>query len=104
MIDTVPAEGTSSIVVRVYRARKYEALIESFHRDAVLMLSQGFEPAGQHYVEGQWSLAMAIVATILIPIVIGAFMWAYLLTRRPTGVLSVTYLRRAAAGEVAAAI
>jgi hypothetical protein len=95
MIDTVPAEGTSSIVVRVYRADSYEELVDAFHRDAVLLLLQGYEPAAQHYVEGQWSLWRALLATLLIPFLIGLFLWAQMLVQRPTGVLTATYVHRA---------
>jgi hypothetical protein len=92
MIDTVPAEGSSPVFIRVYRADEYEDLVEAFHRDAVLLLAQGYEPVGQHYLEGQWSFWRAVLATILIPGLIGLFMWAQMLVHRPTGVLTVTYL------------
>jgi hypothetical protein len=99
MIDTLPAEGSSVVVIRGYRGGTYPDLVESFHRDAQLMLIQGYEPVGQHYVEGQWSYAMALAATVLLVFIVGVFLWAYLLVKRPTGVLTVTYVRRAASGS-----
>ncbi len=91
---TWPDVGSSPIFIRTYEGGTYEDLIERFHRDAVLLLAQGYEPAGQHYVEGDWPLVMGLIATVLLVVVIGAFLWAYMLLRRPTGRLTVTYVRR----------
>jgi hypothetical protein len=93
---TWPEAGSSPIFIRIYEGGNYGELIEAFRSDAVLLLAQGYEPAGQHYVEGEWPLAMAVVATILLVFVIGAFLWAYLLVKHPNGSLTVTYVYRAA--------
>jgi len=37
---------------------------------------------------------MAVVATVLLPLLIGLFLWAYLLVKRPIGTLTVTYVYR----------
>jgi hypothetical protein len=92
-IDTWPAEGSSPVFIRGYRdGDTYEALIEAFHRDAVLLLAQGYTPLAQHYVEGRWSLWRAFGATLLVPFVIGWFIWAQMLVQRPIGTLTVTYV------------
>ena len=62
-----------------------------------MLFAQGYEPTGQHYVEGEWPLAMAVVATLLLVFVIGAFLWAYLLVKHPSSSLTVTYVHRAVA-------
>lgn len=95
-IDTWPPEGSSPIFIRGYRGKTYEEVIESFHSDSVLLHAQGYEPAGQHYVEGRWSFAMGLLATVTIPLIVGALVWIQMLTSRPTGVLTVTYVQRAA--------
>jgi hypothetical protein len=69
-------------------------LIESFQADAELLLAQGYEPAGEHYIEGEWSLLRAVIATLLIPFFIGALLWAQMLVQHPVGTLTVTYVRR----------
>lgn len=94
MIDTWPPEGGSPIFIRGYRGKTYEDVIEAFHRDTVLLHLQGYEPAGQHYVEGRWGAGAALVATLLIPVLIGVFLWLYMLVAPPTGTLTVTYVRR----------
>lgn len=96
---TWPEEGSSPIFIRGYDGRKYEELIEAYHRDAVLLLAQGYQPAGQHYVEGQWGIAWGLVALLLTPFLVGLIIWVPLLTTRPTGTLTVTYVYRAAAHE-----
>jgi hypothetical protein len=94
-IDTWPADGSSPIFIRGYRGgNSYEALIEAFHADAVLLLAQGYEPSGQHYVEGEWSVSRALVATLLIPFLVGLLFWAQMLVQRPIGTLTVTYVRQ----------
>lgn len=93
---TWPEQGSSPIFIREYGGRNCEELIEAYHRDAVLLLAQGYEPAGQHYVEGQWGIAWGLVALLLTPLLIGLVIWVPLLTTRPTGTLTVTYVYRAA--------
>lgn len=95
--DTWPEQGSSPVFIRQYDGRKYAELVEAFHRDAVLLLAQGYEPTGQHYVEGQWGIAWGILALVLTPFLIGLFIWVPLLTTRPTGTLTVTYVHRTGA-------
>jgi hypothetical protein len=94
-IDTWPPESGGPIFVRGYHGRTYEAIIEAFHTDAVLLLQQGYVPAGQHYVEGKWGFALGLLATVTIPLIVGALVWIQILSSRPMGSLTVTYLRRA---------
>ncbi len=94
---TWPEAGGSPIFIRGYGGRKYEELIGAYHRDAVLLLAQGYEPAGQHYVEGQWGMAWGLLALLLTPILVGLIIWVQILATRPNGTLTVTYVYRAAA-------
>jgi len=96
---TWPEQGGSPVFIRGYGGRKYEELIEAYHRDAVLLLAQGYEPAGQHYVEGQWGIAWGLVALLLTVFLIGLIIWVPILTTRPTGTLTVTYVHRATTHE-----
>ena len=94
---TWPEAGSSLVFIREYGGRKYEQLIEAYHRDAVLLLAQGYQPAGQNYVEGQWGIAWGLVALLLTPLLVGLIIWVPILTTRPTGTLTVTYVYRAVA-------
>jgi hypothetical protein len=40
-------------------------------------------------------LVRAVIATLLMPVMIGILMWGLLLLERPVGTLTVTYVRRA---------
>jgi hypothetical protein len=94
IVGTCPGDAGGPIFIRGYGGGTYEKLIEAYHRDASLLLDQGYEPTGQHYIEGQWGFVMAFVATVTIPLLIGVIVWAYLLVKRPIGTLTVTYVYR----------
>jgi hypothetical protein len=70
-------------------------MIAAFHDDAVLLLQQGYEPACQHYVEGKWGFGLGVLATLTIPLIVGALVWIQILASRPLGTLTVTYVHRA---------
>jgi hypothetical protein len=91
---TWPEDYRGPIAIRGYQGDTYEELIEAFHKDALLMLEQGFEPAGQHYVAGEWTVSRAVAATILLPFLIGFLFWAQMLVHQPIGSLTVTYVHR----------
>jgi hypothetical protein len=95
IIGTWPGDEDSPIFIRGYEGRTYEDLIEAFHEDAVLLLAQGYEPAGQHYIQGEWGFWRMLLATLLIPFFfIGVLLWGQMLVQRPIGVLTVTYVHR----------
>jgi hypothetical protein len=91
---TWPPDYGSPIFIRTYEGRTYEDLVQAFHDDATLLLAQGYEPTGQHYIEGEWSVFRAVVATVLLPFLVGIVLWLQMLLWRPVGTLTVTYVRR----------
>jgi cytochrome b subunit of formate dehydrogenase len=91
---TWPSDYGSPIFIRKYEGRTYEDLIQAFHDDATLLLSEGYEPTGQHYIEGEWSVFRAVVATVLLLFMVGIVLWLQMLLWRPVGTLTVTYVRR----------
>jgi hypothetical protein len=98
IVGTCPEDRGSPIFIRSYGGRYHEDLISAFHADAELLLAQGYEPVGQHYVDGEWSIWRALAATLLLAVFfIGALFWAQMLVQRPVGTLTVTYVRRASA-------
>ena len=97
IVGTWPEEAGGPVFIRGYHDRSYEDLIAAYYEDALLLLRQGYEPVGQHYIEGQTSWTRAVIATLLIPLMVGILMWGLLLLERPVGTLTVTYVRRAAA-------
>jgi hypothetical protein len=96
IVGTWPENAGGPIFIRGYHSRAYEDLIAAFYEDAILLLKQGYEPIGQHYVDGQSGWLRPVIATLLIPFLVGILMWGLLLLERPVGTLTVTYVRRAA--------
>jgi len=91
---TWPEDYGSPIFIRGYEGRTYDDVIQAFHDDAVMLLGEGYEPAGQHYVEGDWSVLRAVLATLLLFFFVGIVLWLQMLLWRPVGTLTVTYVRR----------
>ena len=93
-IETWPATDTSPVLVRRYRGRSDDAVIEEFQRDAAQLFGQGWAPVGQTYVPGQWGLCMVIPAILLVLVLVGILLCLRLLLTRPAGSLIVTYVAR----------
>ncbi len=82
------------VVIRSYKGGSHEELLARFTDDAAELGGRGYEPAGQHYVEGSYSWAEVIVAVLASLLFVGLFLLARMATSRPTGTLTVTYLLR----------
>jgi hypothetical protein len=87
-------EPGDPIIIRGYTAKFYEDLIASYYKEALELHGEGYEPASQHYVDGEWGFWRVALATVLIPFLIGILLWLDMLSRRPVGTLTVTYLLR----------
>ena len=66
-----------------------------FRKDADLMANQGYFPQSQSWAAGSYSFFNFLVALLLCFIVIGLFVFVYMLIVKPNGVLTVTYELRA---------
>ncbi len=81
-----PGDRGNRILVREYGGSNIEA---DFQGDAEALLAEGYEPSGQHYVEGGYGCLACLVGVVLVPL--GVLM---LMGRRPPGTLVVTFVRR----------
>ena len=91
-IETWPDDRGSGIVVRAYTGNSQDAILAAFQRDAELFSRQGYEPAGQHYVEGSYGCGYILIALLMCLFFVGIPVVAYmLLGPRPAGTLVVTY-------------
>jgi hypothetical protein len=59
----------------------------------------GYIPVSQQYVQGQWSSGAFLAALVLCLVLIGFLIFVYMLIVKPEGTLTVTYERRASAGQ-----
>ncbi len=85
---------TNRLLVRTYTGRSYGELLDAFWRDAGDLAAQGYEPAGQHYVAGNWGSLEVGLCVLTIPLLFGIAGIAYMAANRPTGTLAVTYTTR----------
>jgi hypothetical protein len=92
-IGTWPENRGSRVMVRAYRGKSHDEILAAFQRDAELLLVQGFEPAGQHYVAGAYGYWFTVIAVLLILVGIGLLLVAAMLLNPRPGTLVVTYLR-----------
>lgn len=92
MSGSQSTEGT--VLVRTYVGAKLEDLVRAYWADARDLGDAGYEPVGQTYIEGRWSVWEILVAVLTIPIFVGVFLLAYLVTTKPTGSLLVTFVLR----------
>lgn len=74
-----PVDSGSAVIVREYHSRDMEA---DFQADAERMLVAGYEPVGQHHVEGGSGCTTTLICVLTIPIGIGIIRLAILLLGR----------------------
>jgi hypothetical protein len=84
------------VVVREYKGKLAEAT-RLFQVDAQAMAAEGYYPVSQVYQPGSWGAGAFIVALLLFLVVIGIFVFIYMLLVKPAGSLVVTYQWRPSA-------
>lgn len=101
MVDTAglpdaPLEGAT--IIRRYGG-SYRAATRTFEADAALHAEMQWAATSVGYVPGQWRLADFVAAFLLVPVVVGWVILAYLVAVKPPGELVVTYEYRPAPGR-----
>jgi hypothetical protein len=94
LVENWPSQGGSPILVRKYEGESGEAMADAFHADAVDLASQGYYPAGQHYIAGSWGCGPTLLALVLCLFVIGFPIVGFMLLNPPIGSLFVTFVYR----------
>ena len=106
LIESVPADriarvtrtGTEPLeqtIVRTYKGKQQADTLRDFNREAPLLAQAGYEPTSQSWAPGQWGAGAFIVALLLCFLLVGIFIFLYLLIVRPEGTQSVTFGRHA---------
>ena len=88
----------SPILIVAYREAKKKRQ-RSSKVDAIELAAKGYYPTSQSWAPGQWGVLAFVVALLLCLILIGLFVFIYMLVVRPEGMLTVTYQLRAATAE-----
>jgi hypothetical protein len=79
-----------------YKGKQAEATAEMVI-DAEILAEEGYVPVSQQYVAGEWTMAHWIGAFVLLVVLVGIIVLAYMVANRPPGALTVVYERRLAA-------
>lgn len=82
--------ATPGTVTRSYKGSLPKAT-EAFQRDAVAMAQSEWFPTSQTYAPGSWGCGAFLVALLLWVLVVGFFIFIYMLVVKPDGQLVVTY-------------
>ena len=84
------------VLARVYPGY-HEQAIELFQIDAENLAIHGYIPVAQSYAEGRYAQWFVNLSAILVIVVVGIVLLAYMAAVRPPGNLAVTYMRSDAA-------
>jgi len=77
-------------VVKQYIEKELKAR-ELFEKDKKIMIKNGYQVISENFVPGQYSVMDFIIAVLLFVLVIGFFIFIYMIIIKPKGVLIVTY-------------
>ncbi len=78
------------VIVKTYKGKETEAM-DAFRVDSNQMAALNYYPTSQSYAAGSYGCAAFIGALLLCLILVGVFVFIYMLIVKPDGVLSVTY-------------
>jgi hypothetical protein len=95
-LPDAPIEGAT--MIRRYGG-SYRTATRAFEADAALHAELQWAATSVGYVPGQWRLTDFVVAFLLMPIVVGWVVLAYLVAVKPPGELVVTYEYRPSPGR-----
>jgi hypothetical protein len=91
-VGTVAAQAQlgSQVEVRRY-VGKHDLAYVTFQQDAAQMSRAGWFPVSQQYIEGSWGIGAFLLALVACLILVGIFVFIYMLLVKPPGTLVVTY-------------
>ena len=82
------------MIIKTYRGSQ-ERATALFQADAPKMAAQGYFPTSQSWAPGSYGCGSFLLALLLCFLIVGIFIFIYMLIVKPDGVLSVTYELRA---------
>ena len=83
-------ENKQPVIIKTYKGNENFAR-RAYENDAQVMQKQGYYPTSVNYIPGEWGCGSFLIASLLVFIVIGIFVFIYMLIVKPDGTLSVTY-------------
>lgn len=89
-----PSGLEPSTIIRSYTGKTQADAVAEFEEDAAQLARAGYFPTGQSWAQGQWGCGAFLIALLLCVLLIGILIFIYMLVVKPTGTLTVTYVRR----------
>lgn len=86
------AAGPATLI-RTYRGKQQADAVQRFQIEAAVLAGKGYRPTSQSWAQGQWGCGAFLIALILFLVIIGLFIFLYMLIVKPAGTLTVTYER-----------
>ena len=93
--DTAEGADSPQVIIRTYRGKQQADAVAWFEADAADLALDGYSPTTQSWAQGQWGCGAFSVALLLGVVLIGIFIFIYMLVVKPDGTLTVTYERTA---------
>lgn len=85
--DSIQSE---SIIVKRYSGSHKKATL-AYQNHSKNMIRQGYHPVSQSWAPGNYSTGAFIMALLLCLLLIGVFIFIYMILVKPAGILTVTY-------------
>jgi hypothetical protein len=89
--------GLPTTIVRSYKAKRQSDAVLLFMKDASKLDDRGYTPSSQSWAPGQYSGRDFLFALLLCFLLVGVFVFVYMLLVKPEGSLTVTFVLRSAA-------
>lgn len=92
-----PTPDGPPVVVKTYKGHSQGDAAKWFTKDAAAFAAAGYVPVSQSWAQGSWGCGAFLVALLLCFVIVGIFVFIYMLIVKPDGTLTVTYSRQGSA-------
>lgn len=89
-----PGPGSPPVIVRTYKGHSQQDAAKWFTKDASMFGAAGYVPVSQSWAQGSWGCGSFALALLLCFLLVGIFVFIYMLVVKPAGTLTVTYQRQ----------
>ena len=93
--------GRPRTLVRTYKGTNQSSATAVFQTESGLLAERGYAPTNLSWAPGQWDAGAFLVAVLLFIVLIGIFVFLYMLIVKPEGTLTVTYTKSEVATDPA---
>ena len=91
LLPAIPTGEDRPVVLVRLCPGTHEDVARLLATDADALAEAGYRLVGQSYADGRYSVALVVLATVLVLVGIGLVMLAWMAAVRPAGTLAATY-------------